>query len=87
MMKYGYLEPKDPRLGEFRTKDDLITGIKKLQKFFGLKVTGTMNEETMKMIKTPRCGLPDVGLSDKMKRRKRYVLHHSEWRKHVSNSL
>ena len=87
MMSYGYLEPKDPRLGEFRTKDDLITGIKKLQGFGGLKVTGIINEETVKLIKTPRCSMPDFGPSDKMKRRKRYALHDSVWKKHVSSSL
>ena len=83
-MSYGYLEPKDPRLGQFRTKNDLITGIKKLQAFAGLKVTGKIDDDTVKMIKTPRCSVPDFGPSDKMRRRKRYALHDSVWRKTVS---
>ena len=83
-MSYGYLEPKDPRLGQFRTKNDLITAIKKLQAFSGLKVTGKIDDDTVKMIKTPRCSVPDFGPSDKMRRRKRYALHDSVWRKTVS---
>ena len=83
-MNYGYLEPKDPTLGEFRTKDDLIRGIKQLQQFAGLQATGTIDEETVKLIKKPRCSMPDVGPSDRMRRRKRYALHDSRWKKLVS---
>ncbi|KAM8975888.1 matrix metalloproteinase-20-like [Pelodytes ibericus] len=34
--------------------------VKEMQKFFGMKVTGRLNSETMNMMKTPRCGMPDV---------------------------
>ena len=83
-MNYGYLEPKDPRLGEVRSLEDLVTGIKKLQEFAGLEVTGRIDEETVKLIKKPRCSMADFGPSDMMRRRKRYALHHSQWAKHVS---
>ena len=87
MMDYGYLEPKDHRLGEFRTKEDLDRGIKQLQEFAGLEVTGKLDEATVKLIKTPRCSVPDFGPSDKMKRRKRYAIHDTEWRKLVSDTI
>uniref|UniRef100_A0A673LAX2 Peptidase metallopeptidase domain-containing protein n=1 Tax=Sinocyclocheilus rhinocerous TaxID=307959 RepID=A0A673LAX2_9TELE len=34
--------------------------LKEMQKFFGLKVTGTLNKETLEVMKKPRCGVPDV---------------------------
>ncbi|XP_053312480.1 matrilysin-like [Spea bombifrons] len=34
--------------------------IKEMQKFFRIKITGQLNTETMDMMKTPRCGMPDV---------------------------
>ena len=85
MMNYGYLKQKDP--GEMRTKDELDKGIKQLQEFSGLYVTGKIDAETVKMSKKPRCSMPDFGPSDMMKRRKRYALHHTHWKKHVSDTV
>lgn len=40
----------------------LIDGkIREMQAFFGLTVTGTLDSNTLEVMKTPRCGVPDVG--------------------------
>ncbi len=41
--------------------DQLSKKMKEMQKFFGLKVTGKLNKETLGVMKKPRCGVPDVG--------------------------
>ncbi|KAF4116552.1 hypothetical protein G5714_004041 [Onychostoma macrolepis] len=43
-----------------REPDLLPAKLKEMQKFFGLKVTGTLDKETMAVMKKPRCGVPDV---------------------------
>ena len=39
---------------------DVGEAVKKFQKFFHLPVTGEVDEETMRQMKKPRCGDPDV---------------------------
>ncbi|XP_059401464.1 stromelysin-2-like [Carassius carassius] len=43
-----------------RETSPLIEKMKGMQKFFGLKVTGKLDKETLKVMKKPRCGVPDV---------------------------
>uniref|UniRef100_A0A8C8RUG6 interstitial collagenase n=1 Tax=Pelusios castaneus TaxID=367368 RepID=A0A8C8RUG6_9SAUR len=39
----------------------LTEKLKEMQKFFGLKVTGQPDVDTLEVMKKPRCGIPDVG--------------------------
>lgn len=81
MLRYGYLQSKDARLGLLRSKDDMVNAVKEVQRFAGVNVTGKINAETMKMMKTSRCGIADFGPTDMMRRRKRYAIQGSKWKK------
>ncbi|OCT96146.1 collagenase 3 [Xenopus laevis] len=50
-------------VGMLRMKNvnSIETKLKEMQSFFGLEVTGKLNEDTLDIMKQPRCGVPDVG--------------------------
>ncbi|KAF4082319.1 hypothetical protein AMELA_G00150190 [Ameiurus melas] len=43
-----------------RKVSEMSLKLSEMQEFFGLKVTGTLDAETLEMMKQPRCGVPDV---------------------------
>ncbi|XP_068121045.1 matrix metalloproteinase-20-like [Hyperolius riggenbachi] len=48
-------------VAEMVTADSAMTRkIKKMQEFFGLRVTGKLDHSTVAVMKKPRCGMPDV---------------------------
>ncbi|XP_053312477.1 collagenase 3-like [Spea bombifrons] len=49
----GILRYKGPKSVE--------TKLKEMQSFFGLEVTGKLDEDTLDIMKQPRCGVPDIG--------------------------
>ena len=74
----------DPRTGNLRSQQDLEKSIKMLQRYAGLKETGQMDADTIKLMGDSRCGVSDFGRSDNNKRRKkRFTLHGSYWQKKV----
>ncbi|XP_041660348.1 collagenase 3-like [Cheilinus undulatus] len=42
------------------SKRSFTENLKSMQSFYGLEVTGALNNETLELMKRPRCGVPDV---------------------------
>ncbi|ELU14292.1 hypothetical protein CAPTEDRAFT_228569 [Capitella teleta] len=74
--KVGALVAADPE-EKFRQKIRLV------QRMGGLEETGELNEETIKLFKTKRCGMVDYETGNMVnlakRRRKRYALEGSRW--------
>ncbi|XP_018592412.1 matrix metalloproteinase-25-like [Scleropages formosus] len=86
LSRYGYLQPPDRHIGRLQTKQGIERALREMQKFAGLKETGILDEDTLRLMSTPRCSLPDIVRAEDMlkkrrKRRKRYTLSGSRWQK------
>ncbi|XP_053372476.1 collagenase 3-like [Clarias gariepinus] len=55
---YNMEEENESSFG--RKINEMSLKLGEMQQFFGLKVTGTLNGETLEMMKKPRCGVKDV---------------------------
>lgn len=79
-MEFGYLPKSNLETGNLRTEEQLRSAIRELQQYAGIPETGTMDDKTRDLIKSPRCGVPDLGANDFLARNrrmrfKRYVIH------------
>lgn len=83
-MKYGYLDYPDHKIGKAISMEDITAAVRKMRLFAGLNETGDITDpETLALVKRTRCGVPDVGPSDNARRKRRYALHGTYWRKNV----
>ncbi|KAF5305667.1 hypothetical protein FQA39_LY09156 [Lamprigera yunnana] len=79
--RYGYFNGQD---GSGLTIEDVnslkfIFDLNKFQAYYKLENTKTINDETLEVIKTPRCGMTDIAASFNLKRtfwRKNPILWH-----------
>lgn len=83
MQTFGYLEEPSAvseglEAGFLYAEDAIAEGIKNIQKFGGLQATGVLDEKTIKLFSTPRCGVKDVTNEE---RRKRYIIGSKNWQK------
>ncbi|XP_045924853.1 matrix metalloproteinase-17 [Micropterus dolomieu] len=88
LSRYGYLPVPDPRTSKLQTKEGIEKAIRVMQRFGGVKETGVLDDETIKLMSMPRCSLPDIVGSEDMlrrrkrrRRRKRYALSGLKWHK------
>ncbi|XP_017297564.1 matrix metalloproteinase-24 [Kryptolebias marmoratus] len=59
-----------------------------MQRFYGIPVTGVLDETTIEWMKKPRCGVPDQPHTSRRLRNKRYTLTGQKWReKKISYSI
>ena len=64
-------------------QQSIIASIKSLQRFSGLEETGYVDKKTKKLMETPRCGLPDNAYNLNTRRKRRFTLQGTMWRKTV----
>ncbi|XP_055971014.1 interstitial collagenase [Sorex fumeus] len=57
---YYILKNDGEQIERQRNRGPVTEKLKEMQKFFGLKVTGKWDAETLRIMKQPRCGVPDV---------------------------
>ena len=86
--RYGYLSPSDVKFGQVKSKWKLYRAVRNLQRFTGLNETGNpADPNTINMVTKQRCGFRDLGKTAQFRRKKRYSLHGTFWRKNVSLPL
>ena len=76
-MKYGYMDHhhNSGKSAPLLSRDGLYDYIMEFQAFAGINQTGELDEETVKWMNLPRCGVKDsVGKDTEHGRRKRYAL-------------
>ncbi|CAH1135832.1 unnamed protein product [Ceutorhynchus assimilis] len=79
LMNFGYMKRSSDGAFAMRTEESIRQSISEMQAFAGIPVTGKLDEKTVKLMKTPRCGLPDKEIGLTSGRRKRYTIHGLKW--------
>ncbi|KAK6644656.1 hypothetical protein RUM43_000924 [Polyplax serrata] len=80
MSRYGYLPPNinNQRSASIVTNEEFSKGLRDLQNFFRLNATGVLDEPTVKLLRTPRCGVPDKVYGTNLRYR-RYAHEGGQW--------
>ncbi|XP_071579292.1 stromelysin-1-like [Temnothorax nylanderi] len=60
LQKYGYLTKGVDAFPAQRRNDVLCNAIKEFQKYYGLPVNGTLDNETLQLMRKPQCGFRDI---------------------------
>merc|ERR1711874_191636 len=89
LMKYGYVAPRNGSsalLTEEGLNRYVKSAVRDFQAFAGINQTGQLDDLTIELMETPRCGVRDIiGHGATARRKKRYVLQGSRWQvKHLT---
>ncbi|KAI1233257.1 hypothetical protein IHE44_0004424 [Lamprotornis superbus] len=85
---YGYLLPSDSQMSPFQSGKAVQSAVATMQQFYGIPVTGVLDQTTIEWMKKPRCGVPDHPHLRRSRRKKRYALTGQKWRqKHITYSV
>nr|XP_055229359.1 matrix metalloproteinase-24 isoform X4 [Gorilla gorilla gorilla] len=88
LKSYGYLLPYDSRASALHSAKALQSAVSTMQQFYGIPVTGVLDQTTIEWMKKPRCGVPDHPHLSRRRRNKRYALTGQKWRqKHITYSI
>lgn len=83
MRTFGYIDSTsqsaDLKAEALYKEDFIIDGIRSIQKYGALQQTGILDENTIKLMSAPRCGVKDVNYSQF--RNKRYIIGSKSWQK------
>ena len=88
LSRFGYLPSLSRGKLPLITQDGLVNSVRKFQSFVGIEMTGVIDDETLEILKIPRCSLPDFTNDNEVPdysnpRRKRYALQGSRWKKRM----
>lgn len=78
LTKYGYLPRNNHSESEFSDGSQLTESIIKFQEYFKLHETGTLNRETIELMRKPRCGVADF--SESYVTRSKWMKKHIKWK-------
>ncbi|KRZ14721.1 Matrix metalloproteinase-14 [Trichinella zimbabwensis] len=80
LIEFGYLPRGNPEISNLRTEDAVKTALGRLQEFAGLEPTGNLDEATLKLMNTKRCGLADFSQEmSSPNRNRRFALQGLKW--------
>jgi len=82
LMKYGYMDmPRgEQKSANLMSQEGLRDYIMEFQSFAGLAQTGNLDDETVRLMNTPRCGVKDIVGKGLITRKKRFALQGSRWK-------